>query len=575
MLRVAASPRLVDDRPHPRARDNLLFVPLEGAPETARRLAERATLPGVPARERFLRAPLDAALAEQLEQLEQITVRVLQLLTGTGVGYALVISRLSSRLGFATAANCAFLFAWFSLYGWMLGRRNITRGLRVANVVIESTLPWQFFVAISLSEGPVYALSSWVPPMMFCVLVVAHCARLNPRGSLALGVAGSASYLLAYFVVAMPRIPAASAAWILTQPPMQIGRASGLFMSGFLGAMVARALLRAIGRAESDVRARDLFGKYRLEARIAAGGMGEVYSAIYCPEGGFERRVAVKRVHDHLARQPVFVQAFREEAELSARLAHPNVVQVLDFGRTDAGYFLAMEFVDGLTLSALMFRAARSGVRLSPTIVGHILRDILTALDYAHSVARGADGRPLRVVHRDLCPQNVLISRNGEVKLTDFGIARSLSDHAQSVTKNIAGHIGYMAPEQARTEPFDERADLFPVGVMAWELFTRRPLFRRENEVASLLSLLNDEVVPVVVHRPDIHARWSDLIAMALEREPKKRAPSARALQVVLDEIPDSRDARAAEELAAMVRGFLELPATADAPDEEPTRAAQ
>lgn len=523
----------------------------------------------------LLRAPLDAALAEQLEQLEQITVRVLQLLTGTGVGYALVISRLSSRLGFATAANCAFLFVWFSLYGFLLARRRVSRALRVANVVIEGTLPWQFFIAISVSEGAVYALSSWVPPMMFCVLVLAHCARLNARGSLALGVAGGVSYLLAYFVVAMPRIPASSASWILTQPAMQAGRASGLLMSGFLGAMVAQALLRAIGRAERDVRARDLFGKYRLDARIAAGGMGVVYSAIYCPEGGFERRVAVKRVHDHLARLPSFVQAFREEAELSARLAHPNVVQVLDFGRIEEGYFLAMEFVDGLTLSALMSHAERAGVRLSPAIVGHILREVLTGLEYAHVGARGADGRPLRVVHRDLCPQNVLISRNGEVKLTDFGIARTLSDHGQSVTKTVAGHVGYMAPEQARAERFDERADLFPVGVMAWEMLALRPLFRRENDVASLLSLLHDKVVPIAVHRPDIDARWSDLIAVTLERDPEQRVSSARALQTLLDELRDARVARTAEELAAMVSRLRELPTSGDARDEESTRVAR
>ncbi|HEY6460122.1 MAG TPA: serine/threonine-protein kinase, partial [Polyangiaceae bacterium] len=317
---------------------------------------------------------------------------------------------------------------------------------------------------------------------------------------------------------------------------------------------------------ESTVRAQNLFGKYRLVREIAHGGMGFVFEAVYCPEGGFERRVAVKRIHPHLAATDRFVEAFRDEARLSARLAHPAIVQVLDFGRIDDSYFLVMEYVEGVTLGAMMQRTKDEP--LAPDVVGHVLREILGALAYAHEGARGADGRPLRVVHRDLCPPNVLVSTNGEVKLTDFGIARSLADASESLTKHVSGHAGYMAPEQARAEAFDTRADLFPVGVIAWELFARRRLFSSGSPAASLLALLNDQVLPITVVRPELDERWAAFIARGLARDPASRFASAQEMLDALDAIPESRGA-GAEHLGRIVAGIVGAPESAPPPESE------
>jgi len=513
------------------------------------------------ARRGILRDPLDQALAVQLDRLERLTVRGLQIVAIAGLSLSLLLAfGLSSGLGLACSIVSATVLVWFTIFERVLAHDRATPALRIANTLIESSTPWMFFALIAYGEGPLYALSSWVPPLTFCLLIVVYTARLRPRACIAFGLVGALLYTLVYAFAVRTRIPHDETRLLLTRTAIQASRVVLLLIAGMLGALVARGLRQAFSRAESVVRQQDLFGKYRLVRRIASGGMGMVFEALYCPEGGFERRVAVKRIHPHLAADRKFVDAFRDEAELSARLAHPGIVQVLDFGRVGDSFFLAMEHVDGLTLNALVFRMTEGKRKLAPAVIGHILREILGALAYAHEGARGSDGRPLRVVHRDLCPPNVLVSRNGEVKLTDFGIARSLSDASVSMTQSVAGHAGYMAPEQARAQSFDTRADLFPVGVMAWELFTLRPLFRRETEAASLMSLLEDDVLPVTVDRADIDTAWSTWIARALERDPAKRFGSATEMLAGLDAIAESRTAGAHEELGHIVDSLLAMP---------------
>jgi serine/threonine-protein kinase len=188
-----------------------------------------------------------------------------------------------------------------------------------------------------------------------------------------------------------------------------------------------------------------------------------------------------------------------------------------------------------------------------------VLREILGALAYAHEGARAADGRPLRVVHRDLCPPNVLVSTNGEVKLTDFGIARSLADASESMTKHVSGHSGYMAPEQARAEAFDTRADLFPLGVIAWELFAQRRLFSTGNPASSLLALLTDEVLPISIVRSHLDPRWDAFIARAMARDPGARFASAQEMLTELDAIPESRGS-GGERLGRLITELLATP---------------
>src|SRR5688572_19178554 len=161
----------------------------------------------------------------------------------------------------------------------------------------------------------------------------------------------------------------------------------------------------------------------------------------------------------------------------------------MDFGRIGATYFLAMEYMDGSNLSALAGRARQAKRSLPVPAAAYVARQLLAGLAHAHE-AHAGDGSPLRIVHRDLCPQNVLVSRNGEVKIADFGVARALKDAVVGETRSVAGHIAYMAPEQARGTVVDPRSDLFAVAVMLWELLAGARLFRRENEAATLNALL-------------------------------------------------------------------------------------
>jgi eukaryotic-like serine/threonine-protein kinase len=329
---------------------------------------------------------------------------------------------------------------------------------------------------------------------------------------------------------------------------------------------------RAIGKAAKSARAQDLFGKYRIERSIASGGMATVFAATYCPEGGFARPVAIKRIHPHLAGMGSFVEAFRNEAELGARLVHPNIVQVLDFGRVEETYFLAMEYVDGVTLGALM-RVLRAGPRaLSPSLVAWMGREMLEGLSYSHDGARDQDGRVLRIVHRDLSPGNVLVSRTGQVKLSDFGIARALRDASKYVTVSLVGHMSYMAPEQTSGHETDERSDLFSIGVILWELLVGKALFRRATEAATLLAIVNDPAPPPSEERGELaEPLWDAFFARALAREPGGRYQTARemgdALLGLLDKIGPPRP----DELPALVRQAAEDVRAENAYREAPT----
>jgi serine/threonine-protein kinase len=333
----------------------------------------------------------------------------------------------------------------------------------------------------------------------------------------------------------------------LFSPEMQWSRAVSYSVGGGVTYVITQALKRAIGRAERNVRALDLFGKYRLEERIGAGGMGVVHRATYCPEGGFERVVAIKLLHPHLLSEPRFLEAFREEAELSARLVHANIVQVFDFGRVRDAYFLALEHVDGLTLSEFLRRMASLGRMLTEAAAVWIAREILLGLAHAHRAARDPKGELLRVVHRDLCPSNVLVSYAGEVKITDFGVAKALRDAAYSQTVTILGHVGYMAPEQARGQPIDERSDLFAVGVVVWELLAMQSLFRGSADASALLSIMRGDVRRIRLVRPEVSQEWEPFFDRALAADPAGRFESAEAMREALERIAPQGAQRPAE----------------------------
>ena len=520
-----------------------------------------------------LRAPLEDALASEVLRLQGSIARVWVLLSAVGVLGGVVLALTVARsLGIATAALGAAVCAFFA---W--GARRASRGVRTNPAllaVVEGALPWMFLLVLAGTQGAAYAIASWVPPMMFCAVIIGWTARVEPRPPVIVGALGAATYVVAYYAWLHARVP--DDGFLIWRPAMQWTRAVSLLIAGLGGGLVARELRRVIGRAERAVRREELFGKYRLVRKVASGGAGVVHEALYCPEGGFERRVAVKMMHPHLASEPGFVAAFRAEAELGARLAHPNVVTILDFGMQADAYFLSMEYVDGAPLSRVLSRAHEAEHTLSTALVAHVGRAVLDGLEHAHEGVRGADARPLRIVHRDLCPQNVLCSRIGEVKVADFGIARALGDAASAHTRTVAGHEAYMAPEQARAEPMDARTDLFSVGVVLWEMLAARRLFARPNPGATMLAVVSDEIPPITLVRADLDPAWDAFFASALSRDPYGRFPSARAMRAALDALPGARGADPTAELAGLVRRAADAKGQGAAAqtDDAPTVAA-
>ena len=508
---------------------------------------------------------MEEALAGELRRIDRrlaIAWTMLSVIGVVGGLYAAVVVRPGFGLAIAAVSGCALVP--FAMAAWTLGKRPLPRVAEIALMGFASLTPWIFFVVTVVTQGPVYALGSWVTPMVFAALMVASVARLRPVSSIVVGLVGAAAHLVAYFVLAHPRL-SPDEAQIFVRPGMQLTRAISLALGGGVGAFVAWELRRAIGRAESKVHVAELFGKYRLVRPIGTGGAGVVHEAIYSPAGGFERRVAVKVLHPSLATEPAFIDGLRREAELGSRLAHPNVVTIHDFGQHEGVAFMAMEYVDGMTLDRLASRARRAGTVIPVDVVGWIGRSILAGLGHAHEGVHGSDGEALRILHRDVCPQNLLISSLGEVKLTDFGIARVLGQAASANTRTVAGHDAYMAPEQARGGEITLRVDLFAVAVVLWELLAGRRLFARDNSAATVLALLEEPIVPITVVRTELDVAWDAFFARALARDPAERFSSARAMEQALLALPGARAEDSQVALRKLVADLASAPPSTEA----------
>ncbi len=513
---------------------------------------------------------LDAALGLEIERLELMICQLWRVLALLSVILGLVTYLvLGLRMGAWCSLGAAVCLLWFSLEERIRAQRAAPRWLVVASVLVESLMPWAFLLILAVTQSATYALGSWVPPMLFCALIVASTARLWPARPLILAGSGALAFATLYFAVVRGLLPSHAADDPLFTPAMQIARSLSLVAGGILGSVAAGGLQKALARAHATVRERDLFGKYRLERRLGAGGMATVHQATYCPEGGFERPVAVKQIHDHLAREPRFVDAFRHEAELSARLVHPNIVQVLDFGRIGERYFLALEYVDGITLAQLLKQLRDDDELLALPLAAYVTAEMLAGLAYSHAGARDAHGQLMRVVHRDLCPANVLLSANGEVKIADFGVARALRDTASASTTSVVGHVAYISPEQAQAKPVDERSDLFSLGAIVWEMLCNRPLFHRGAEAPTLMALVHADIPRPSSERGLLDTGWDEVVLRALERDVEQRAPSAQALLRLLEHVDDAHPSDdVAKDLATLVRQVVRRQSPPPTPDE-------
>jgi eukaryotic-like serine/threonine-protein kinase len=278
------------------------------------------------------------------------------------------------------------------------------------------------------------------------------------------------------------------------------------------------------------------YGRYVLEERIAMGGMAEIFRAKTATTG-FEKRVCIKRILPHFAMEEEFVDMFRDEARTAAKLQHGNIVQVFDFGEIEEGnektLFLAMELVDGSDLRRLMDRARK---RKIPVHVGEVVQvgiDVCRGLYHAHMM-RADDGSPQHIVHRDISPHNIMVSRHGEVKVTDFGIARAAERVTHTSTGIVKGKIAYMSPEQAEGKPFDHRLDQWALGVCMWELLCGDRLFKGDNDATILRKVLSVEVPQPSSLRSDVPPAVEAVIMRALHGDMNQRFVDLRAMEMAL-----------------------------------------
>ncbi len=297
------------------------------------------------------------------------------------------------------------------------------------------------------------------------------------------------------------------------------------------------------------------FGRYMLLDRLAIGGMAEIFKAKQSGAHGFEKILVIKRILPHLAAEAEFLGMFIDEAKLQSVLQHPKIVQVFEFGEVDGQYFIALEFVDGMDGLNLLRACAHKRQRLPLRIAVHIACEVLDALDYAHAKC-GPDGQPLGVVHRDVSPSNVFISRRGDVKLGDFGIARASEQQRQSKTQTgtLKGKYGYMAPEQVVGGDIDGRADIFAVGIVLAEMLMGRRLFTAPNDLDVLLMVRDAKLDRLDLHGGEIPPLLRKILNRMLTRMPEDRFPSAAATREALQEfLFETRQRVGAADLGALI----------------------
>ncbi len=269
--------------------------------------------------------------------------------------------------------------------------------------------------------------------------------------------------------------------------------------------------------------------RYELLDRIGVGGMAEIFRGKAVAAGGFEKPVAIKRILPHLSQDRRFVELLIAEAKVLSLLKHRNIVQIFDVGLGDDGkYFLVMEFVDGKDIGAVQRALEQKRRRMPFDLVLHIGAEICEALEHAHT-SRGPDGKPMALVHRDVSPSNVLLSRAGEVKLTDFGIAKRAEQDATQGGA-VRGKFAYISPEQARNEVLDPRSDVFSVGILMWELICNRRLFSGLDDMSALRAVRDPQIKRPTEIDSRLPPEIDQILMTALARDKKGRFPTTGLL---------------------------------------------
>ncbi len=269
------------------------------------------------------------------------------------------------------------------------------------------------------------------------------------------------------------------------------------------------------------------FGKYTLVSKLATGGMGEIFLAHFSGLGGFRKVVVIKRLLAHLAEDDNFVAMFLDEARIAAQLTHPNVCQVFELGQVDGQYFIAMEYLEGVTFSRIVRNAGQD--LLDVGLVTALIQQACEGLHNAHEL-KNAKGEQIHVVHRDVSPSNLFVTSNGILKVLDFGIAKAQGAMAQTRTGTLKGKYAYMSPEQLLGKELDRRSDVFALGVVLFEALTGRRLFHRESDFLIFRAITEEPIPRVEDYRNNISSNLCDAVARALARDPDQRFQTIREL---------------------------------------------
>jgi serine/threonine-protein kinase len=281
--------------------------------------------------------------------------------------------------------------------------------------------------------------------------------------------------------------------------------------------------------------------RYTITERVDQGGMAEVFRGVAEGLKGFKKNVAIKRILPNLTKNKKFVSMFLDEARLSLHLQHANIVHVYDIGIADTSYFIVMEYIDGVNLKTLIEYGKKLGRPLRSAHTLWLMSEVCKGLGYAHDVTDPESGRPLGIVHRDISPPNILVSRQAEVKLVDFGLAKATSQLETTDPGVVKGKFSYLSPEAASGHEVDKRADIFAVGILLWEMLSGRRLFYGETDYQTVELVRQARVPSLSPLNPEVDADLDAVVRKALARDPRDRYQHATDLQEALAHVLFSR----------------------------------
>jgi hypothetical protein len=309
-----------------------------------------------------------------------------------------------------------------------------------------------------------------------------------------------------------------------------------LYLSGVVLVIILLAVvifwLDRVAKAKAlkvlqDFERTDRIGPYLLHRKIARGGMAELFHADYIRQDGFKRKVAIKRILPHLAGNPNFIKMFTREARVAALLQHPNIVQIFDYGQIENAYFIAMEYIDGKNLEEIL-STLKHGLPVDQTVF--IISQICKGLDYSHTKRDDNTGEPFNIVHRDISPQNMLISYQGEVKISDFGISKARSEPSLTQAGVVKGKLAYLSPEQAMGEAIDHRADIYALGLVFYETLTGNRVYKFSSDVEAIRTIPQKDIAPLLNSMPQVPEELNRIVMKCLEKKKATRYQSVSAL---------------------------------------------